>query len=86
MPPRMMTQSASRPAATLQGRGTGGRAVRGVKYTAGPFVGKALTWWNSQIRTLGREVAIGMSWDNLKVLMKEEFYPSNEMQKLETEL
>ncbi|GKE34979.1 putative reverse transcriptase domain-containing protein [Tanacetum coccineum] len=29
-----------------------------VKYTAGSFVGKALTWCNSQIRTLSREVAI----------------------------
>ncbi|GJY64591.1 putative reverse transcriptase domain-containing protein, partial [Tanacetum coccineum] len=28
----------------------------------------------------------GMSWDNFKVLMREEFCPSNEMQKLETEL
>ncbi|GJS59526.1 putative reverse transcriptase domain-containing protein [Tanacetum coccineum] len=28
-----------------------------VKYTAGSFVGKALTWWNSQIRMLSREVA-----------------------------
>ncbi|GKA39209.1 putative reverse transcriptase domain-containing protein, partial [Tanacetum coccineum] len=28
-----------------------------VKYTAGSFMGKALTWWNSQIRTLSREVA-----------------------------
>nr|GEU63629.1 retrotransposon protein, putative, Ty3-gypsy subclass [Tanacetum cinerariifolium] len=28
-----------------------------VKYTAGSFVGKALTWLNSQIRTLCREVA-----------------------------
>ncbi|GKE36238.1 putative reverse transcriptase domain-containing protein [Tanacetum coccineum] len=27
-----------------------------------------------------------MSWDNIKVLMREEFFPSNEMQKLETEL
>ncbi|GJU96125.1 putative reverse transcriptase domain-containing protein [Tanacetum coccineum] len=27
-----------------------------VKYTTGSFVGKALTWWNSQIRTLIREV------------------------------
>nr|GEV48137.1 hypothetical protein [Tanacetum cinerariifolium] len=27
-----------------------------VKYTAGLFMGKALTWWNSQIRTLSREV------------------------------
>ncbi|GJW80854.1 reverse transcriptase domain-containing protein [Tanacetum coccineum] len=56
------------------------------KYTAGSFVGKALIWWNSQIRTLGREVAVGMSWDNFKVLMREEFCPSNEMQKLETKL
>ncbi|GJT68000.1 putative reverse transcriptase domain-containing protein [Tanacetum coccineum] len=29
-----------------------------VKYTAGSFVGKALTWWNSQIRTLSQEVAV----------------------------
>ncbi|GKD79089.1 hypothetical protein Tco_1341710, partial [Tanacetum coccineum] len=29
-----------------------------VKYTDGSFVGKALTWWNSQIRTLSREVAV----------------------------
>ncbi|GKD36346.1 hypothetical protein Tco_1251855 [Tanacetum coccineum] len=27
-----------------------------VKYTAGLFVGKALTWWNSQICTLSQEV------------------------------
>ncbi|GJU92932.1 putative reverse transcriptase domain-containing protein [Tanacetum coccineum] len=29
-----------------------------VKYTAGSFVGKALTWWNSQIHTLSQEVAL----------------------------
>ncbi|GJX57980.1 putative reverse transcriptase domain-containing protein [Tanacetum coccineum] len=29
-----------------------------VKYTAGLFVGKALTYWNSQIHTLSREVAV----------------------------
>ncbi|GKE59283.1 reverse transcriptase domain-containing protein [Tanacetum coccineum] len=64
---------------------SGCRDNQKVKYTAGSFVGKALTWWNSQIRTLGREVAIGLSWDNFKVLMREEFCPSNEIQKLETE-
>ncbi|GKE12561.1 reverse transcriptase domain-containing protein [Tanacetum coccineum] len=57
-----------------------------VKYTAGSFVGKALTWWNSQIHTRSREVAVSMAWDDFKVLMREEFCPSNEMQKLETEL
>ncbi|GJS86732.1 putative reverse transcriptase domain-containing protein [Tanacetum coccineum] len=29
---------------------------------------------------------IGMSWEDFKTLTREEFYPSNEMQKLETEL
>ncbi|GJR87689.1 putative reverse transcriptase domain-containing protein [Tanacetum coccineum] len=37
-----------------------------VKYTASSFVGKALTWWNSQICTLSREVAVSMSWNDFK--------------------
>ncbi|GJV85557.1 putative reverse transcriptase domain-containing protein [Tanacetum coccineum] len=43
-------------------------------------------WWNSQIRTLSREVAVSMSWNDFKFMMIEEFCPSHEMQKLETEL
>ncbi|GJU73238.1 putative reverse transcriptase domain-containing protein [Tanacetum coccineum] len=31
-----------------------------VKYTAGSFVGKALTWWNSQIHTRSRVAAVAM--------------------------
>ncbi|GKD09782.1 putative reverse transcriptase domain-containing protein [Tanacetum coccineum] len=57
-----------------------------VKYTAGSFVGKDLTWWNYQIRTLSREVAISMSWNDFKFMMIQEFCPSHEMQKLESEL
>ncbi|GJS55965.1 hypothetical protein Tco_0629327 [Tanacetum coccineum] len=49
-----------------------------VKYTAGSFVGKALTWWNSQIRTLSREVAVSMSWNDFKFMMIQEFCPSHE--------
>ncbi|GJX47385.1 putative reverse transcriptase domain-containing protein [Tanacetum coccineum] len=56
-----------------------------VKYTAGSFVDKALTWWNSQIHTRGRETAIGMAWEDSKTLMREEFCPNNEIQNLETE-
>ncbi|GKC41052.1 reverse transcriptase domain-containing protein, partial [Tanacetum coccineum] len=56
-----------------------------VKYTAGSFVGKALTWWNSQIRTLSRKV-VSMSWNDFKFMMIQEFCPSHEMQKLEFEL
>ncbi|GJX06373.1 putative reverse transcriptase domain-containing protein [Tanacetum coccineum] len=57
-----------------------------VKYTAGSFVGKALTWWNSQIRMLSREVDVSMSWNDFKFMMIQEFCPSHEMQKLESEL
>ncbi|GKA35675.1 reverse transcriptase domain-containing protein [Tanacetum coccineum] len=57
-----------------------------VKYTAGSFMGKALAWWNSQIRTLSREVAVSMSWNDFKLMMIKEFCPSHEMEKLETEL
>ncbi|GKD72115.1 putative reverse transcriptase domain-containing protein, partial [Tanacetum coccineum] len=64
----------------------GNRIDQKVKYTAGSFVGKALTWWNSQIRTLSREVAVSMSWNEFKFMMIQEFCPSHEMQKLESEL
>ncbi|GJR54102.1 putative reverse transcriptase domain-containing protein [Tanacetum coccineum] len=57
-----------------------------VKYTTGSFMDNALTWWNSQIRTLSREVTVSMSWNDFKFMMIEEFYPSHEMQKLKTEL
>ncbi|GJV68579.1 reverse transcriptase domain-containing protein [Tanacetum coccineum] len=56
-----------------------------VKHTAGSFIGKALTWWNSQVQNRGREATIGMTWEEFKVLMREELCPNNEMQKLEAE-
>nr|GEU80454.1 putative reverse transcriptase domain-containing protein [Tanacetum cinerariifolium] len=65
---------------------SGCRDDQKVKYMVGSFVGKALTWWNSQTHTRGREADLGMSWEDFKTLTKEEFCPSNEMQKLETEL
>nr|GFA88779.1 reverse transcriptase domain-containing protein [Tanacetum cinerariifolium] len=36
-------------------------------------------------RVRGREAAIGMTWNNFKALLVEEFCPSNEMEKLENE-
>ncbi|GJU78186.1 putative reverse transcriptase domain-containing protein [Tanacetum coccineum] len=57
-----------------------------VKYTAGSFVGKALTWWNNQIRMLSQEVVVSMSWNDFKFMMVEYFCPSHEIEKLEIEL
>ncbi|GJY95668.1 putative reverse transcriptase domain-containing protein [Tanacetum coccineum] len=56
-----------------------------VKYAASSFVNKALTWWNTQVQARGCEAAIGMSWTDFKALLVEEFCPSNEMEKLESE-
>ncbi|GJT49682.1 putative reverse transcriptase domain-containing protein, partial [Tanacetum coccineum] len=42
-----------------------------VKYAAGYLIGKALTWWNTQVQTRGRDAAIGMSWEDFKILMRE---------------
>ncbi|GJT62727.1 putative reverse transcriptase domain-containing protein [Tanacetum coccineum] len=56
-----------------------------VKYVASCFVKKALTWWNTQVQTRGREATIGMSWNDFRALLMEEFCPSNEMEKLGNE-
>nr|GEV08276.1 reverse transcriptase domain-containing protein [Tanacetum cinerariifolium] len=55
-----------------------------VKYTASSFIGKALTWWNTQVQTRGREAVVGMTWGDFKVLTRKELCPNNQMQKLET--
>ncbi|GJY51499.1 reverse transcriptase domain-containing protein [Tanacetum coccineum] len=56
---------------------------REVKYAASSFVNKALTWWNTQIQARGSEAAIGMTWNDFKDLLVEEFCPSIEMERLE---
>ncbi|GJZ45955.1 reverse transcriptase domain-containing protein [Tanacetum coccineum] len=56
-----------------------------VKYATSSLVNKALTWWNTQVQARGREAAMGMSWNDFKALLVEEFCPSNEMEKLENE-
>ncbi|GKG48574.1 hypothetical protein Tco_0512721, partial [Tanacetum coccineum] len=32
-----------------------------VKYSAGLLTGRALTWWNSEVKTRGRAAATGMT-------------------------
>ncbi|GJU96363.1 hypothetical protein Tco_1321119 [Tanacetum coccineum] len=59
-----------------------------VKYTAGSFVGKDLTRGGKSYYPHAKpeKVAVSMSWNDFKFMMIEEFCPSHEMQKLETEL
>nr|XP_043612945.1 uncharacterized protein LOC122584929 [Erigeron canadensis] len=56
-----------------------------VRYAAASLTNKALTWWNTEIQARGRVAAVGMTWDEFKELLLEEFCPKNEMQKLENE-
>ncbi|GJZ58416.1 reverse transcriptase domain-containing protein [Tanacetum coccineum] len=56
-----------------------------VKYTASSFIGKALTWWNTQVQARGRDAANAMAWNDFKALLTTEFCPSNEIEKLEGE-
>nr|GEU57874.1 hypothetical protein [Tanacetum cinerariifolium] len=57
-----------------------------VKFDAATLQGRALTWWNSQVATLGLEVPNEKSWGDMKKIMMEEFCPDEEVQSLEDEL
>ncbi|KAJ0887184.1 putative retrotransposon gag domain-containing protein [Helianthus annuus] len=56
-----------------------------VKYAAGTLEDGALTWWNAQVQLLGIEAANATTWDDFKELMREEYCPHDEIQKLENE-
>ncbi|GJU08446.1 hypothetical protein Tco_1124876 [Tanacetum coccineum] len=56
-----------------------------VRYAASCYVNKALTWWNIQVQARGRKAAIGISWNDFRALLVEEFCPRNEMEKVENE-
>nr|GEW35805.1 hypothetical protein [Tanacetum cinerariifolium] len=56
-----------------------------VKFATCTLLDVALTWWNSQIRTLGLE-AYAMNWEVLKKKMTDKYCPQGELKKLEIEL
>ncbi|KAL7597560.1 hypothetical protein Lser_V15G22588 [Lactuca serriola] len=57
-----------------------------VKFAACTFTDRALTWWNSRVKTLTLPVDNAMGWERLKELMLVEYYPRGEVQKLDHEL
>nr|GEZ40710.1 putative reverse transcriptase domain-containing protein [Tanacetum cinerariifolium] len=56
-----------------------------VKFATCTLLDVALTWWNSQIRTLGLE-AYAMTWEVLKKKMMDKYCLQGELKKLEIEL
>nr|GEV49793.1 hypothetical protein [Tanacetum cinerariifolium] len=55
--------------------------VRKVKFTTATLHSRDLTWWNSQVATLGHEVANARSWAEVKQMMTDEFCPTEEVQR-----
>nr|GEU69398.1 putative reverse transcriptase domain-containing protein [Tanacetum cinerariifolium] len=56
-----------------------------VKFATCTLLDAALTWWNSQIRSLGPDAFL-MTWEVLKKKMTDKYYPQGEIKKLEIEL
>nr|GEX17910.1 hypothetical protein [Tanacetum cinerariifolium] len=56
-----------------------------VKFATCTLLDAALTWWNSQIRSLGPD-AYSMTWEVLKKKMTDKYYPQGKIKKLEIKL
>ncbi|GKG17214.1 hypothetical protein Tco_0362171, partial [Tanacetum coccineum] len=57
-----------------------------VKFTTCTFLGNALIWWNSYMKTVTQYVAYAIDWKALKKMMTIKYCPRGEIKKLEIEL
>ncbi|GJX89610.1 putative reverse transcriptase domain-containing protein [Tanacetum coccineum] len=57
-----------------------------VMFTASTFEGRALTWWNGNVHTLGLVNANRIPWTEFKSMMTIEYSPATEIQRMEEEL
>ncbi|GKF01720.1 hypothetical protein Tco_0028643, partial [Tanacetum coccineum] len=57
-----------------------------VKFAIATLQGRALTWWNGRIASMGIDATNGTPWTEVRKWMTEEFYPRSVLQRLEQEL
>ncbi|GJU71808.1 putative reverse transcriptase domain-containing protein [Tanacetum coccineum] len=57
-----------------------------VKFATATLQGRALTWWNGRIASMGIDTANGTLWTEVRKWMTEEFCPRSVLQRLEQEL
>nr|GFA50944.1 hypothetical protein [Tanacetum cinerariifolium] len=57
-----------------------------VMFAASTFEGRALTWWNRNVHTLGLVNANRIHWVEFKSMMTTEYFPATEIQRIEEEL
>nr|GEW31231.1 hypothetical protein [Tanacetum cinerariifolium] len=53
-----------------------------IKFETCTLKGIALTWWNSQVKTVTHDVAYVMTWKTLKKMMIDKYNPRGEIKKL----
>nr|GEW78631.1 reverse transcriptase domain-containing protein [Tanacetum cinerariifolium] len=46
-----------------------------IKFATCTLLGNALTWWNSYVKTVGHDVAYGMTWKTLMKMMTDKYCP-----------
>ncbi|GKD94077.1 putative reverse transcriptase domain-containing protein [Tanacetum coccineum] len=57
-----------------------------IKFATCTFLGSALIWWNSHVRTVGHDVAYEMIWTDLKKKMTDKYCPRGEIKKHEVDI
>ncbi|GJS71494.1 hypothetical protein Tco_0704335 [Tanacetum coccineum] len=57
-----------------------------VIFAASTFEGRALTWWNGNVHTLGLVNANRIPWTEFKTMMTTKYCPATEIQRMEQEL
>nr|GEZ95829.1 hypothetical protein [Tanacetum cinerariifolium] len=57
-----------------------------VKFATATLQGRALTWWNGMIASMGIDAANGTPWTEMRKWMTEEFCPRSVLERLEPEL
>ncbi|GJU96896.1 putative reverse transcriptase domain-containing protein [Tanacetum coccineum] len=57
-----------------------------VMFAVSTFEGRALTWWNGNVHTLGLVNANRIPWTEFKSMMTTEYCPTTEIQRMEEEL
>ncbi|GJV72299.1 putative reverse transcriptase domain-containing protein [Tanacetum coccineum] len=56
------------------------------KFATCTFLGNALTWWNSHMKTVTQDVAFAIDWKTLKKMMTVKYCPRVKIKKLEIKL
>ncbi|GJZ49664.1 reverse transcriptase domain-containing protein [Tanacetum coccineum] len=57
-----------------------------IKFATCTFLGSALMWWNSHVRTVGHDVAYAMTWTDLRKKMTDKYCPRGVIKKLKVEM